>query len=153
MLIMDSADRKMKLRELKVRYPSVPEHCLPILKRGKKQSPANKLTDEVIKHLKSIGGIGYRISSQGQFDPKQGRWRPSGQKKGLPDVIGILPNGRFIGIEIKIGWDKMNEYQLLRQKEITDSNGYYFIARDLYSFKSEMISCKEQEKSREYEQI
>jgi len=134
---MNSVER---ISELKSKYPGIPSHCLPVLKRGKKQTPTNELTDEIIRYLKSIGGMGYRLNSQGQFDPKQGRWRPGGQKRGLPDVIGLLPDGRFIGIEIKIGRDKMNEFQLLRKNEIINSNGYYFIARDLNSFKSYIMT-------------
>jgi len=96
------------------------------------------LTDQCIHHLKILGGCGWRIQSQGQFDTKQGRWRPGGQKRGLPDVIGILPDGRFIGIEVKVGRDRVSEYQELRRSEIISSNGHYLIARNLEKFKNEL---------------
>ena len=133
-----SGEFEARLQELKAKYPGVPEHCLPLVKRGKKQSPANQLTDECIRHIKSLGGCSWRISAGGQFDTKQGRWRPGGQKRGLPDVIGILPDGRFIGIEVEVGRDRVSEYQELRRSEIISSNGHYLIARNLEKFKNEL---------------
>ena len=131
---MEQAER---LDYLQKKYPNIPEYALPI-KGGKKKSKSNQLTDDVIRHLKSLGGMAYRLSSQGQFDAKQGRWRPGGQKRGLPDVIGILPNGCFIGIEVKIKYDKMSEFQNMRKAEILNSNGYYLITRNLEDFKNEL---------------
>lgn len=123
-----------RLNKLQAKYPGIPRHALPVLKRGKKQSPSNQLTDDVIRYLKSIGGIGYRINVQGQWDSQLQKWRPSGMKRGLPDCIGLLPNGRFIGVEIKIGRDKMSEFQEMRRKEIINLNGLYIIARNLEDF-------------------
>jgi len=82
----------------KTKYPSFPPTYYPT-KRRKKQSPTNELTDQVIKHIKSMGGVAYRINTTGNYNNRLGKWIVSGMKKGLPDVIGIL-HGRFIGIEI-----------------------------------------------------
>lgn len=40
-----------------------------------------------------------------------GGFRP-GSKKGVPDILGILPcNGRFIGVEVKRGRDRLRPEQ------------------------------------------
>ena len=131
------SEKDAGLQELKTRYPSVPDFALEgLVKKGK--LTANVLTDQCIRHVKSLSGCMWRLQSQGQFDIKQNRWRPSGQKRGLPDCIGLLPNGRFIAVEVKIGRDKMSEYQELRRSEIINSNGHYLIARNLDDFKNEL---------------
>lgn len=96
-------------------------------KRGGKQSPANALTDAVIKYFKLNGGIAYRINTMGVFDKAKGTFRTSGMKKGLPDVIGIY-KGKFIGVEIKIGKDRQSEDQKDREQEIKSNGGLYYIA-------------------------
>lgn len=100
----------------------------------KKQSPANALTDAVITYIKLKGGIAYRINNMGIFDEKLGRFRFSGTKKGIPDIIGIH-KGRFIGVEIKIGTDRQSDDQKLREQEIIKAGGYYYIAKEFDSFK------------------
>jgi len=131
---MNQAER---LDYLKQKYPNIPDYALPI-KRGKRKSKANQLTDDILKHLKLNGGIGYRINSQGQFDNRLQKWRHSGSKLGLPDIFAILPAGKFIGIEIKIGKDKLSEYQQLRRGEIIKAGGIFLVARDLDGFKVEL---------------
>lgn len=44
--------------------------------------------------------------------PVVGAGLRSGSKSGVPDIIGILPNtGRFLGIEVKTGKDKLRDTQ------------------------------------------
>lgn len=100
----------------------------------KKQSPANALTDAVITYIKLKGGIAYRINNMGVYDAKLGKFRTSGTKKGIPDIIGIQ-QGRFIGVEIKIGKDRQSDDQKLREQEIIKAGGYYYIAKEFDSFK------------------
>jgi len=100
----------------------------------KKQSPANALTDAVITYIKLKGGIGYRINNMGVYDAKLGKFRTSGTKKGIPDIIGIH-KGRFISVEIKIGTDRQSDDQKLREQEIIKAGGCYYIAKDFDSFK------------------
>jgi len=84
------------------KYPTVPDHALPVKPRNTKQSPANLLTDQVIRYIKSRGGAAYRINTTGNYNNRLGKWIMSGVMKGLPDIIAVL-NGAFLGIEIKIG--------------------------------------------------
>ena len=102
--------------------------------KKKKQSPANELTDNVIKYIKLNGGIAYRINNMGVWDSKLGKFRTSGTKKGIPDIIGIY-KGCFISIEIKIGSDRQSDHQKEREEEINKAGGKYWIAKDFDKFK------------------
>ena len=39
--------------------------------------------------------------TQGTFDPVRKVFRAGTTAKGIPDILGILPGGRFLGIEVK----------------------------------------------------
>lgn len=111
------------------------------------QSPTNALTDAIIKYINSHYKCKvYRINSMGLYDerinPRTGRpigMRSSGQKKGLPDVIGAV-YGMFASVEVKVGKDRQSEHQIKRQEEIQAAGGWYCIAKDFDSFKKEFDS-------------
>lgn len=50
---------------------------------------------------------------------------------GSPDIIGILPNGRFIGVEIKSAKGKQSKDQKIFQRRVEKWNGIYIIARSI----------------------
>jgi hypothetical protein len=123
----------------RLRAKGIPEFAIPKSKKVD-TTKANGLTDAVIGYIKGKGGAAYRCSVQGQYDAKLGKFRKGGMKKGLPDIIAVLPNnigvhaGKFLGIEIKIGKDKQSEHQALRQKEIESSGGFYMLVSTYDSF-------------------
>lgn len=46
---------------------------------------------------------------------------------GSPDVVGLLPNGVFIGVEIKNGKDKLSISQIEFHDRIFSNNGFAFV--------------------------
>lgn len=48
---------------------------------------------------------------------------------GSPDIIGLLPNGRFLGVECKVGKRKQTPDQVAFGEAITNSGGVYIVAR------------------------
>lgn len=81
---------------------------------SKKQSETNELTDRIIRHLFSKGCFAWREDSNPVPVLRNGvlaGFRPP-RKTGKPDIVGILPPvGRFIGVEIKTGEDKIRPEQ------------------------------------------
>lgn len=76
-----------------------------------KQSPTNQLTEQILKYLFSQNIFCWRQNISGIPLPSGG-FRPSG-KTGLPDIIAILPPaGKFLGIEIKTGKDRLRPEQV-----------------------------------------
>lgn len=51
--------------------------------------------------------------------------------KGLPDILGILPDGRFLGCEIKCGTTRTTPEQKAAISAINTAGGLAFIARSL----------------------
>jgi hypothetical protein len=94
---------------------------------------ANGLTKCIIDWFRLKGGAAFRINSQGQYDSRLNKWRPSGSRKGLPDIQGVM-NGKFYGIEVKIGRDKQSEQQRTVESEITASGGKYLLVHSFDDF-------------------
>lgn len=55
-------------------------------------------------------------------------WGGPMSEKGIPDIIGILPGGRFLGIEIKRPGGRVSPEQAKWIQNINDSGGIAFVA-------------------------
>ena len=109
------------------------KHCdLPpfaLVKKVFKDKTANELTKTIIWDMYWVReGLAYRINNGAVFDKKRQVYRKGVQRKGIPDIIGII-NGRFIGIEVKIGADRQSADQKEIEKEIKEAGGVYFIVK------------------------
>jgi hypothetical protein len=114
------------------KYPNFPEACR-VFPSAWKPSTANGLSTMIIAYIKLTGGQAYRINCQGQYDAKLKKWRYSGMRRGLPDIQAVI-NGRFIGIEVKIGTDRQSEHQKKIQAEIIQAGGLYLIITSFDQF-------------------
>jgi hypothetical protein len=50
---------------------------------------------------------------------------------GLPDIVGMLPGGRFLGIEVKTKTGKQSDDQKAFQARCEKEGGLYILARSL----------------------
>jgi len=50
---------------------------------------------------------------------------------GAPDIIGILPDGRFLGIEVKSETGRLSKFQREFQKRCELAGGVYIVARSV----------------------
>jgi len=114
--------------ELKAeKHPDVPSFAL--VKKAFKDATANELTKTIIFDMYWVReGLAYRINNGAIYDTKRQVYRKGVQRKGIPDIIGII-NGRFIGIEVKIGRDRQSADQKEVEREINEAGGVYFIAK------------------------
>lgn len=109
------------------KHPDLPAFAL--VKKRFKDVTANELTKTIIFDMYWVReGCAYRINNGAVYDVKRQTYRKGVQRRGIPDIIGII-NGRFIGIEVKIGRDRQSAHQKEIEKEITDAGGVYFIAK------------------------
>lgn len=107
--------------------PDLPAFAL--VKKRFKDTTANDLTKTIIFDMHHIReGVAYRINNGAIYDVKRQTYRKGVQRKGIPDIIGII-NGRFYGIEVKIGRDRQSADQKEVEREITEAGGVYFIAK------------------------
>ncbi|GAB2595896.1 VRR-NUC domain-containing protein [Spirosoma areae] len=116
------------------KYPSVRANYIPKSKFDDRT--ANGLTSCVLEWLKLNSHFCARINTGGIYDEKLRRYRPSGATLGVPDVIGCI-RGLFIGIEIKVGSEKLSAEQKDVARQIESSPGYFVEVRSfeqLYSW-------------------
>lgn len=113
------------------KHPNYPPSYFIKLKPDTKT--ANGLTSAIVKYIDLKGGLASRINSGGIYDSKLGTHRAGTTKKGFSDVQGVY-NGLSLYVEVKIGKDRQSEHQKEFQKKVTNSGGYYFIAKDFESF-------------------
>lgn len=109
------------------KHPTIPPHVL--VKQKFKDTTANDLTKTIIWDMFHVReGVAYRINNGATYDRAKGVYRKGVQRKGVPDIIGII-DGRFFGIEVKIGKDRQSADQKEVEREITAAGGVYFIAK------------------------
>lgn len=89
--------------------------------------PEAKLKSDIRKYLNSKKI--YWASIQNGF----------GAKPGDPDLV-LCVCGRFIALEVKAPEGRQSEIQRMREKQIRDNDGWYFVVRSLDQVKSLMES-------------
>ena len=99
-------------------------------------SKSNDLTTAIITYMNYSGFFVWRNNTVGIYDPAKKVFRKNkNQLNGVSDIIGFRKKDcKFVAIEVKIGYDKMRESQLLFQQRVVESNGLFFIAKDFDSF-------------------
>ena len=86
------------------------------------------LLKKCLVHLSSVGIFSY--SNNTGVVKNANRYQKYGFV-GSPDILGIMPDGRYLGIEIKTGNAVQNKNQKKFEKKITDNNGIYWVVRSL----------------------
>ena len=138
--------QELYVKDFKEKYPSVPEHAIPIYKPSEKG--ANALTKTVINFLQWNGMQAERISSTGRYIDNTkvvtdvvGRKRTVGSGKyikststnGTADISATI-KGRSVKIEIKYGKDRQSDAQKKYQEAIERAGGVYIIVRNVDDF-------------------
>ena len=73
-------------------------------------------------------------NTAGNYSKKTGSYYKNPRLlKGVPDILGILPNskGRMLAIECKVGKNKLTLYQKEFKVLFEDEGGYYILAYNL----------------------
>lgn len=95
-----------------------------------------------IKWLWQMGCFIWRNNS-GAYKPANSNSYVVFGKKGSPDIIGLTPHGRFIGVECKRpGGKGLEPHQEAFRDKVEANNGLYILARsldDLEAMKAEIL--------------
>jgi hypothetical protein len=128
---------KLYMKWLKLRHQ---EQTLPVMFKdfggyGQNVKPysdtkANSLTRAIVDLFTFIGGDANRVSSAGRYDATRKRFITSQTRKGTADIHAIL-EGQHISIEVKIGRDRMSDYQHKEAERIRRAGGIYFVATNM----------------------
>jgi len=134
------------------------------LQTKKGGTTANGLTKQIMLELNVRGWKTWRNNVMGVFDQEiaakrllailktnknptksqikkelRRSYRKSHELEGVPDVIGHnKKNGKFIGVEVKVGNDKLSPKQEYFLKELNEANGIGFVAKDPGQFHEQL---------------
>ncbi len=98
-----------------------------------KDKTAHQISQCVILYLEHLGGCATEIDNRGYFNPVTNKFQQSRTKNGVPDILACL-KGKYLGVEIKAGNDRMRPEQLVFRDEILRAGGYFFECRNFQSF-------------------
>lgn len=92
---------------------------------------ATELTNCIMLALADIGCLTWR-NNCGALPDKRGVWVRYGVgNPGGSDIIGLMPNGRFLAIEVKAGRDTERPDQVAFINAVNMTGGLGFFARDV----------------------
>jgi hypothetical protein len=87
-------------------------------------SQANETTRAILFYLASRGAFVWRQNTGAVVSEYNGKKRLIRYgTPGAPDVEGVLPDGRYIGVEIKVGRDKLRDVQIAFHEEVRQRGG------------------------------
>ena len=91
----------------------------------------NHLTGSILQYLRLKGIFCWRQNNHPVFDPKTKRYRSMNGIKGVPDILGVLPDGRALGIEVKSPKGKQSPDQIVFAEEYKERGAVYLVARQI----------------------
>ena len=103
----------------------------------RKQSKTNELTIRIIEHLYTLGIFAWRQNTLPVPMVREGvfsGFRPA-SKSGVPDICAILPpRGRYVGIEIKTGKDRLRPEQIGFHESVGKVGARVLVVKDWEDF-------------------
>lgn len=103
--------------------------------------PEKAIENQILRWLSISGIFAWKNQSVGIYDPIKKIYRRSNNPyhiKGVSDILGILPDGRFLAIEVKSKTGKPSPEQVRFIKTINESGGLAFVAKSLEDAQEEI---------------
>lgn len=98
----------------------------------------SEIRDQIVEYLRKKGVMVWK-DRQVTTRPGRGTFRTS---NGVPDIIGIAKDGRFIGIEVKTRTGKLSDAQIAFMERAGQTKAILILARDLKDVISYFIKEK-----------
>lgn len=80
--------------------------------------------------------------TQGTFNAQRGCFIKTKMKKGVSDILGVLPGGRFLAIEVKRPGEKMTPEQVQFVSDVNNRGGVAFTADNVKTVAEVLINKK-----------
>lgn len=103
--------------------------------------PEKQIENSILNYLRANGIFCWKAQSVGLFDPTKKIYRRSNNKhhiKGVSDILGIMPNGRFLAVEVKSEKGRATPEQLQFIENIKESGGIALLARSIDDLKNKL---------------
>lgn len=91
-----------------------------------KDNEETRLQQKIQKYLQSLGAYEFKVHGSAYM------------KAGIPDLVVCL-EGRFIGIECKVKYNKPSALQLAHGRQIVKAGGIFIVAYSLEDVKEALI--------------
>ena len=88
-----------------------------------------QIQKQILEYLCAIKIFCWKNHSTGIYDPNRKIFRKIAAMKGVSDILGVLPNGRFLAIEVKKPGSYPSKEQKKFLKSINENGGLGFVAR------------------------
>jgi hypothetical protein len=94
----------------------------------------------VLDWLNRNGVFAFKVNTVGIWDNDKKIYRQLGKfdLRGKPDIMGILPNGRFLGIEMKTPEGSLSTYQKAFLNKVNKHGGKGFVATSIEQVTEEL---------------
>lgn len=99
---------------------------------ARKEGPETKLVRAMIAYLQKQGHHTWR-NNTGSYQTRAGHWVSFGQPGSGDIFVVVMPHGRFLSIEAKVGKGKATELQLEWIEKVKESGGVAGVANSLDS--------------------
>ena len=123
-----------------IKYANIPKHARPAYKPFN-DAKTNSITQAVSDFITWNGGFCNRQQSQGQYDPRSGKFRHGTVKKGSSDLIAVIPSpahGHALSVHIEIKSratrDRMSDHQKKYQADVVAAGAEYIIVSRVADF-------------------
>jgi hypothetical protein len=93
-------------------------------------TPHSRLLSAALVELRRAGVLAWR-NEVGHGYTARGTPVPYGLCPGSSDIVGLLPGGRFVGVEIKAGRDRVRPDQAAWARAVTSQGGLVVVARSV----------------------
>ena len=92
-----------------------------------------QIQTQILHFLRSKKILAFEVKNTATYDRRLGRYRkPHGLFiKGVADVIGVLPGGRFLAIEVKSKTGRVRPEQEIFLTDVIEHGGIALVARSL----------------------
>lgn len=111
------------------KHPNVPHR----VKSKYSDKSANDLTRCIVDYCNLTGHFATRLSSTGTYRADVGKYIPSQQRLGLPDVFSVI-GGRAVFIKVKIGADRLSDVQKATIADLQKAGALVYVAKDFAGF-------------------
>jgi len=109
----------------------------------KRVIPEKAIENQILHFLYKKKIFAWKNQSTGVYDPIKKIYRKSNNPfhiKGVSDILGILPDGRFLAIEVKSATGRPSEEQKKFIWQINANGGKAFLARSIEDVEAELSS-------------
>ena len=98
----------------------------PLRHRGKPERAVQRM---ILLYLRSQGALVAVTDAGAAY--RAGSFGADTVPAGWPDITGLLPGGRFIGVECKAPGGRQSPVQKSMEQEIRNRNGIYILAQSV----------------------